>query len=313
MATRKNNWLNAKPVTRTGGKSGGARNPAKPYSKPPAKPKPKPPAKPQSKPNSRATAPASNTRPGGGVTMPNSNRAGVNLPNTGVRAQRAATGAMQPRSPMPKAVTKPTVKPPSTVRRAGGSVVASTLLTAAAAKALDTLGKAAKPSEWKRVQKELKDRGYGSGNKTVQKDANGRSSTGVRVSDKANSRDYKAAPTGSQQYNDYRNNQLASERERLKNVGNPPAKPKPPAPTRDRGGNNTSTTTRQSSPSSTPKPRFTGSAEEGRKMWAEKYSSSKYDGQAIQKEAKRLLEKMNKKKEDKSAASKAGWDGNKNY
>ena len=173
MATRKNNWLNAKPVTRIGGKSGGARNPAKPYSKPPAKPKPKPPAKPQSKPNSRATAPASNTRPGGGVTMPNSRRAGVNLPKAGVRAERAATGAMQPRSPMPKAVTKPTVKPPSTVRRAGGGLVAGTLLTTAAAKALDTLGKAAKPSEWKRVQKELKDRGYGSGNKPNSASARG--------------------------------------------------------------------------------------------------------------------------------------------
>ena len=55
------------------------------------------------------------------------------------------------------------------------------------------------------------------------------SSTGVRVSDKANQRDYKAAPTGSQQYNDYRNQQIAAERERLKGVGNATT-PKPPAP-----------------------------------------------------------------------------------
>lgn len=48
------------------------------------------------------------------------------------------------------------------------------------------------------------------------------SSTGVRVSDKANQRDYQAAPTGSQQYNDYRNQQIAAERERLKGVGNAP-------------------------------------------------------------------------------------------
>jgi len=68
-------------------------------------------------------------------------------------------------------------------------------------------------------------------------------------------------------------------------------------------------------PASAPaaKPRFKGSAEEGRKMWAEKYSSSKYDGQAIQKEAKKLLEEMKKRRESKSSASKAGWDGNKNY
>jgi len=66
--------------------------------------------------------------------------------------------------------------------------------------------------------------------KPVKKDANNRSSTGVRVSDKENNRDYKAAPTGSQQYNDYRNQQIAAERERLKGVGNPPKAPKPPAP-----------------------------------------------------------------------------------
>jgi len=70
---------------------------------------------------------------------------------------------------------------------------------------------------------------------------------------------------------------------------------------------------RQSSPAPAAKPRFKGSAEEGRKMWAEKYSSSKYDGQAIQKEAKKLLDEMKKRRESKSSASKAGWDGNKNY
>ena len=62
-----------------------------------------------------------------------------------------------------------------------------------------------------------------------------------------------------------------------------------------------------------PKPRFKGSVDEGRRIWAEKYSSSKYDGQAIQKEAKALLDKLKKRKEDKSAAQRAGWDGNKNY
>jgi hypothetical protein len=70
---------------------------------------------------------------------------------------------------------------------------------------------------------------------------------------------------------------------------------------------------RQSAPAPAAKPRFKGSAEEGRKMWAEKYSSSKYDGQAIQKEAKKLLEEMKKRRESKSSSAKAGWDGNKNY
>lgn len=69
-------------------------------------------------------------------------------------------------------------------------------------------------------------------------------------------------------------------------------------------------TTRSQTP---PAPRFTGTVDEGRKMWAEKYSSSKYEGQAIQKEAKKLLDEMKKRKEDKSNATKAGWDGNKNY
>lgn len=125
---------------------------------------------------------------------------------------------------------KPAAKPPvSGVRRVGGGLVSGTILTAAAGKAIETLGRAAQPGEWNRVQRELQARGYG-GRKPVNNDPNGRSSTGVRVSDKANQRDYKAAPTGSQQYNDYRNQQLAAERDRLKGVGNPSkAKPKPPA------------------------------------------------------------------------------------
>ena len=79
------------------------------------------------------------------------------------------------------------------------------------------------------------------------------------------------------------------------------------------GGSGSSSTPRTSAPAPAAKPRFKGSAEEGRKMWAEKYSSSKYDGQAIQKEAKKLLEEMKKRRESQSSASKAGWDGNKNY
>lgn len=85
-------------------------------------------------------------------------------------------------------------------------------------------------------------------------DPNGRSSTGVRVSDNANKRDYKAAPTGSQQYNDYRNQQIAAERERLKGVGNPPAaKPRASAP-QSSSTSRSSTGGRPSRPS-TPAPR----------------------------------------------------------
>jgi hypothetical protein len=62
-----------------------------------------------------------------------------------------------------------------------------------------------------------------------------------------------------------------------------------------------------------PKKPFAGTVSEGRKMWAEKYSSSKYDGQAIQKEAKALLKKMKEEKNNQSSAQRAGWDGNKNY
>lgn len=81
------------------------------------------------------------------------------------------------------------------------------------------------------------------------------------------------------------------------------------SPSRSGGGGN-NTAPRSQTP---PAPRFTGTVDEGRKMWAEKYSSSKYDGQAIQKEAKKLLDEMKRRKEDKSNATKAGWDGNKNY
>jgi hypothetical protein len=74
-------------------------------------------------------------------------------------------------------------------------------------------------------------------NKPAPKASSTNSSTGVRVSDKKNKRDYQAAPTGSKVYNDYRNQQIAAEQQRLKGVGNPPAaKPKPPAPTQSGGG-----------------------------------------------------------------------------
>lgn len=110
----------------------------------------------------------------------------------------------------------------------------------------------------------------------------------------------------------------------------PPApKPKPvakPPATQSRSGSTPSMSGSSSSPRSsapstparqapaaTPTKPFGGSVSEGRKIWAEKYSSSKYDGQAIQKEAKTLLKKMKDEKNNESAAKRAGWDGNKNY
>jgi hypothetical protein len=60
--------------------------------------------------------------------------------------------------------------------------------------------------------------------KPVSKDANGRSSQGIRVSDKGNKRDYVSAPTGSKEYNDFRSKQIEAEKSRLKNVGNAPAR-----------------------------------------------------------------------------------------
>jgi len=117
MATKKvkvpASW-NAKPVTKLGGKPSSPRNPGKPYSKPAGKPSAaKPAPKPAAKPNSKASAPASNTRPGGAITMPNSARAGVNLPKTGARAERTATQIKQLRQaskPAAKAAGKAALK-----------------------------------------------------------------------------------------------------------------------------------------------------------------------------------------------------------
>ena len=115
MARTKNNFLNAKPVSKMGGGSGGVRKPSKPYQKPPAKSntpklasktkiqrlqeaaktKPSSPAPKQviKKPVTR-TGPVKGPVPPKGsspVTMPNSRRAGVNLPQAGARAERTAT------------------------------------------------------------------------------------------------------------------------------------------------------------------------------------------------------------------------------
>ena len=67
---------------------------------------------------------------------------------------------------------------------------------------------------------------------------------------------------------------------------------------------------RQSSSSSgsAPKPRFSGSVADGRRIWAEKYSSDKYKGQAIHKEATKALEQM-KNNESGQRAKNIGSSG----
>jgi hypothetical protein len=78
------------------------------------KPTAKPVAKPTAKPNSKASAPPSNNRPGARPTMPNSSRAGINLP-------RAAVNALpKPIGPTTKGMT-PTAKPTAATTAAAKS------------------------------------------------------------------------------------------------------------------------------------------------------------------------------------------------
>jgi hypothetical protein len=93
--------------------------------------------------------------------------------------------------------------------------------------------------------------------KPVSKDANNRSSQGIRLSDKGNKRDVVSVPTGSQEYNDYRRKQIEAEKARLKNVGNPPARPASPATSSGRSGGGGATGSSRPSPaprSTAPKP-----------------------------------------------------------
>lgn len=415
MARTKNNFLNAKPVSKMGGGSGGVRKPSKPYSKPPAgkkvtpkltpkasKPAPKP-AAPTVKgpvprpglqnrgvrttrdllPNSDrrggnlpkagaqalrsrtqgpkaptttkttqvVTKPVTRTGPVKGpvppkgsspVTMPNSRRAGVNLPQTGARAERTATRVAD----LKKASTpKPNASAGTSAAVRGAAAGGARGLVRGAGK---LLGRVALPAAIAQQAKDVlnpKDNiitrgaalgrsiervvgGGGGGNATpaqraaklkAQQNAKPSkpplSSTGVRTNSGNTVR------TGSPEYNRYRQQQLDDNKRRNASVRDTtPSRQSTPSsgggnssPNRSSGGGNNAPRTSASRSQTPPTPRFTGTADEGRKMWAEKYSSSKYEGQAIQKEAKKLLDEMKKRKEDKSNATKAGWDGNKNY
>lgn len=149
MPAQKNTWLNAKPVTRTGGSSGGVRNPKKPYKKP-AKPAAEKPARWDAKTKSERLQEAGKTKPNspapkqvmkkpvtrtgpvkgpvppkgstGPIKLPNSQRAGVNLPQTGARAERTATRAIKAKAASaPKPSPATTAKPPAAASSAANA------------------------------------------------------------------------------------------------------------------------------------------------------------------------------------------------
>ena len=167
MATKKvkvpSSW-NAKPVTKVGGGSGGVRDPKKPYADKPkntkaehparwdaktkierlkeaakTKPKspaprgtatPKPTAKPTTKPNSKTLA----SRGKAGISMPNSSRAGINLP-------RAAVNALpKPIGPTTKGMTPTSVATGAAKATVKGVASRALMLSAIAAQIADIKG-----------------------------------------------------------------------------------------------------------------------------------------------------------------------------
>lgn len=79
--------------------------------------------------------------------------------------------------------------------------------------------------------------------------------------------------------------------------------------THDIGGSNQNRDTNTPAPTPQPpknKPRFKGTVDEGRRIWAEKYSGDKYKGQAIHKEAKAYLLKIRKKDRPKMSGRTSG-------
>ena len=360
MATRKNNFLNAKPVSRMGGGSGGVRKPSKPYASPASTSgKPKLKAKPQKPdardvmPNSRAkkinlpsaannavppkqgptlkgTTPKTRISPNAARdSMPNSRARGINLP-------KAANNAIPPKpGPSLRGVT-PGLRSSASTAASLGSRFASGLGAVATAGAMvDKAREVFNPKDniltrgaalGRSIERVVG--GGGGGNATpaqraaklkAQQNAKPSkpplSSTGVRTNSGNTVR------TGSPEYNRYRQQQLDDNKRRNASVRDTtPSRQSTPSsgggnssPSRSSGGGNNAPRTSASRSQTPSAPRFTGSVDEGRQKWAEKYSSSKYDGQAIQKEAKKLIDEMKKRKEDKSNSSKAGWDGNKNY
>ncbi len=190
------NVTNASQRTSTGSAkvTGG---PAKPQaSLPPARPRPN--AAPTRPSIGKVSGPASNPKPPGtnASLKPNGNFKAPSVPNA-------------------KAAVKAPVRTPSKLMRGG----AATAVVGALLNAPEEIRKGIRLAKDPKGTIQRASEEYLKGSRTVPKDANGRSSQGIRVSDKGNKRDYLSAPTGSQEYNDYRRNQLQAEKNRLKNVG----------------------------------------------------------------------------------------------
>ena len=205
MATKKvkvpSSW-NAKPVTKVGGGSGGVRDPKKHYADKPkntkaehparwdaktkieqlkeaakTKPKspaprgtatPKPTATPTTKPNSKASAPPSNNRRGARPTMPNSSRAGINLP-------RAAVNALpKPIGPTTKGMTPTSVATGAAKATVKGVTGAALTLPFIAAQIADIKG----GFETLANHPFLKGKGGESGSGTTSANSSGRRRTG---------------------------------------------------------------------------------------------------------------------------------------
>jgi hypothetical protein len=160
--------------------------------------------------------------------MPNSARAGVNLPKTGARAERTATQIKQLRqasNPAAKAVAG-AAKGAGALR--GGLIGAVGLAGAdyLGRKAGEAIGTGLRNAANAPKTDKRSNRQGGRSTRTADKPTRPAqlSSTGIRVSDKGNKRDAVTVPTGSQEYNDYRSKQIEAEKARLRNVGNPPAR-----------------------------------------------------------------------------------------
>lgn len=247
--TRGSNTGSAKVTT---GRGAGAPKPADPWKSPTTK-------------NSRTSAPTSNTTfrtQNTPLTLPNSRAQGTNLPRSGAQQLRSSTQGARPSG-------KPPVKPsgnykapriPKPVTSAikegtslGGRFASGLGFITTAGAIADKAKEVFNPKD--NIATRLGDLGTSITNpekrrqqlRPVTKDPNGLSSTGIRVSDTKNKRDYKAAPTGSPEYNNYRNQQIAAERERLKGVGNPP-KRKPQAPPTPTGASSPGNSSRTSTP-----------------------------------------------------------------
>jgi hypothetical protein len=136
------------------------------------KPTAKPVAKPTAKPNSKASAPPSNNRPGARPTMPNSSRAGINLP-------RAAVNALpKPIGPTTKGMTPTSVATGAAKATVKGVASKALMLPAIAAQIADIKG----GFETLASHPLLKGKGGNSGSGTTSANSSGSRRTGQNSS-----------------------------------------------------------------------------------------------------------------------------------